>query len=213
MAASHALAAAPLVVSRRVIELGCGPGAVGLTAAALGAAAVTLTDLPHLLPLVQQNIEVGGRLCVLLCSACRSKTDGRACTHIALLRPPLSPPPAHTAAAATQANGLGATAAAAPLEWGTSVGHLSPPCDLVLASDVLYQAEALPLFVQTLAALSGPRTLALLCNERRAPLPFPRALFEGAGFSVAAVPLKEQHPEWRSEDIELFRISRAPADS
>lgn len=113
----------------------------------------------------------------------------------------------------SQANGLGATATAALLEWGTPVGHLSPPFDIVLASDVLYQSEALPLFVQTLAALSGPGTQTLLCNERRERLPFPLALFEGAGFAVAQVPLEEQHPDWRSDDIELFRISRAHADS
>jgi predicted nicotinamide N-methyase len=42
-----------------VIELGSGPGAVGLAAAALGAAAAVLTDLPHVLPLAAANIEVG----------------------------------------------------------------------------------------------------------------------------------------------------------
>lgn len=57
-----------------------------------------------------------------------------------------------------QANGLTATAAAAELAWGTLVGHLQPPFDVVLASDVLYLAEALPLFVATLAQLCGPGT-------------------------------------------------------
>lgn len=45
-----------------MIELGCGPAAAGIAAAASAQppAAVTLTDLPHLLPLVQQNIEANG---------------------------------------------------------------------------------------------------------------------------------------------------------
>lgn len=49
----------------------------------------------------------------------------------------------------------------------------------------------------------------LLCNEHRPALPFPWALFEAAGFKVQQVPLEEQHPQWRSEDIHLFRIQLA----
>lgn len=110
-----------------------------------------------------------------------------------------------------QANGLASTAAAAELAWGSKAAadQLLPPFDVVLASDVLYQAEALPLFVQTLAALSGPNTLTLLCHEDRPLLPFPAALFEAAGFEVACVPLSKHHPEWRSDDIHLFHIRRA----
>ncbi len=69
-----------------------------------------------------------------------------------------------------QANGLTATATAAELAWGTPVGHLQPPFDVVLASDVLYLADALPLFVATLAQLCGPHTQASLGARAQRPV-------------------------------------------
>ena len=46
------------IYQNHVIELGSGTGVVALTAAAAGAASVTVTDLPSLIPLIQHNIAV-----------------------------------------------------------------------------------------------------------------------------------------------------------
>ncbi|PNW71113.1 hypothetical protein CHLRE_17g747147v5 [Chlamydomonas reinhardtii] len=49
-----------LVSGRRVLELGSGTGALGLAAAALGARHVALTDLPHLVPYMRENVQLNG---------------------------------------------------------------------------------------------------------------------------------------------------------
>ena len=45
------------VVGKRVVELGSGSGAVGIVCSMLGAACVTLTDVPDALPLITRNAE------------------------------------------------------------------------------------------------------------------------------------------------------------
>lgn len=57
----HSTTAAPLFIPSgnrlRVLELGSGTGVVGIAAAALFGASVTVTDLPHVLPSMEFNVE------------------------------------------------------------------------------------------------------------------------------------------------------------
>lgn len=92
------------------------------------------------------------------------------------------------------------------LPWGTDVSRLRPPFDLILCSDVLYQAEALQPLLSTLRALSDGATRVLLSNEHRPALPFPRAAFEAAGLAVEEVPPGELHPDWRADDIQVYAL-------
>eukprot|EP00887_Chlorella_sp_A99_P002654 scaffold6.g2654.t1 len=161
------------LAGKAVIELGSGTGAVGLAAAALGAATVTLTDLAHLLPLLRENVAANAALL--------TTSGGRDRVHVAALA------------------------------WGDVVdavcsGASEPRFDVVLASDVLYEAAAVQPFLATLRALSGPHTLTLLAIEHRAGLPFPAHAFSAAGFAAEVVPQSALDPRWRSDDISVFRI-------
>ncbi|KAL4457701.1 hypothetical protein ABPG75_012566 [Micractinium tetrahymenae] len=117
------------------------------------------------------------------------------------------------------ANGLSSIATAVPLRWGDALPPAEQlpgqPLEVVLASDVLYQAEALPLFIRTLCQVfaANPEACLILCIEHRPALPFPAALFAAAGLRGRRLPTAEQHPEWRSDDIHLFCIQLAAAAS
>ena len=110
-------------------------------------------------------------------------------------------------------------ASAVPLPWGEPLPPAEQlpgqPFEVVLASDVLYQADALPLFIRTITGVfaASPAARLVLCNEHRPALPFPGDLFAAARLSARRVPTAEQHPDWRSEDIHLYHIQPAAPPS
>ncbi len=97
----------------------------------------------------------------------------------------------------------------APLAWGEeplSPQIPSPPFDIILASDVIYQENLINPLISTLKTLSGPCTQIFLAYEHRPKLPFPQESFLAAGFHVEQIPYEQLHPEWRSPDIYIYRI-------
>ena len=105
-------------------------------------------------------------------------------------------------------NKLSANASFTPLCWGDPIPSQisTPPFDIVLASDVLYQHEWVSPLIATLKALSGPATDIFLANEHRPKLKFPADLFSAAGFLIQQIPYEQLHPEWRSPDIQIYKL-------
>lgn len=109
-----------------------------------------------------------------------------------------------------QGNQLGDRATAAALRWGDAVEHLRPPFDLVLASDVAYDAKALPALLTTLAALAGPDSHILFAFESRPPVTdLAVQLLPSYGLMAEEVPAADLHPDWRDPDMHVFDITLA----
>ena len=54
----------------------------------------------------------------------------------------------------------------APHDWGSVVAApLAPPYDYVLASDVIFKEELVPLLLKSMEALAGPHSVVFMCAE------------------------------------------------
>lgn len=154
-----------------VLELGCGTGLVGLACWLRGADA-TLTDLPDISPLAEENaIAVAG-------------VDGAL-------------PP-----------GL----AIEPHAWGTPLSpslEAAAPYDVVVGSDCLYDAKALPGLLKTLLATTDAKSVVYLAYKRRVEereQPFFAEL--EAAFSDVALTKADAVPEaWRGTGLHVVRLA------
>ncbi|OSX71448.1 hypothetical protein BU14_0532s0009 [Porphyra umbilicalis] len=205
LAAAIAAHPAATVAGRVVVELGAGVGLVGVVAAKAGAAAVTLTDLPGVLPLLRRNVDAnapygggggaGGR------GGSGSGSGGGGGD----AKPPA--PPAPTVSVAECKWGDAADAAAV-------LSALPAPVDVVLAADLVYREEAVAPLAATLGALLPPGAAGTVWWAQEAHRPEPVAAFVdalvGGGWLLTDVPAGELDAEVVSPDIRVVRIRRPP---
>jgi predicted nicotinamide N-methyase len=140
------------IAGQRVLELGSGTGIAGLALAPLGpAAAVHLTDLPDVAPLLAANIRLNCALAAAVTAVGRDTADADAELHDALST-------RYTASA---------------YSWGDPVDPLRTFCDgfdVVVASDVVYDPGGYAPLVASLALLlAAPGTVAILAHRHRHP--------------------------------------------
>lgn len=108
-------------------------------------------------------------------------------------------------------------AAAAALRWGgpaaarllrAELGGAAP--SLLLASDVMYIADAVPDLVATLVALCDRTTEVLLAHGRNRPAEDSFLRIAGTRFAVAVVPDEDLHPVYQCLDVTVLRLRLRP---
>eukprot|EP01018_Ginkgo_biloba_P037218 Gb_01624 [translate_table: standard] len=105
-------------------------------------------------------------------------------------------------------NELGEIVKVKALIWGEDCSDLSPPVDFILMSDLLYDVNAMPALCRTLKDLSDDHTQILLAYELRFGTTECFKAIREEGFKWARVPQEDLHPDWKSEDIGIFRLFR-----
>ncbi|CAE7228069.1 PXM16 [Symbiodinium sp. CCMP2592] len=108
------------------------------------------------------------------------------------------------------------TALVQALHWGKDAavewpGAFYPPFGLLLAADCLYDTGNVPPFVDSLCALSGPESEALVSFDtalgRWGAYSAFEALVRERWASVEELPLAWQHPRFRKHEVKIFRLA------
>lgn len=101
------------------------------------------------------------------------------------------------------------------LKWGTTVEDKNP--DYVFLADCIYYEESLEPLVDTITQLSSPSTIVFCCYEERTTGNKPelqKRFFEliSQSFQIDEIPLENQDPVFRSEDIHIMKFRKKIID-
>ncbi|MBA0568193.1 hypothetical protein Golob_005702 [Gossypium lobatum] len=133
---------------RRVIELGAGCGVAGFGMALLGCDVVS-TDQIEVVPLLRRNVERNTSR-ILQMSSCSGALFSALLIYMIIL------------------DSFGSIKVA-ELDWGNEdhIKAVGPPFDYVIGTDVVYAEHLVGPLLQTIIALSGPKTTIMLGHEIR----------------------------------------------
>ncbi|XP_028808139.1 protein N-lysine methyltransferase METTL21A [Neltuma alba] len=100
------------------------------------------------------------------------------------------------------------------LQWGDSdqIRAVNPPFDFIIGTDVVYVEHLLEPLLQTIVALSGPRTTVLLGYEIRSTIVHEQMLqMWKKTFDVKTVPKSKMDETFQHPSIQLFIMGSKPA--
>ncbi|MBA0867725.1 hypothetical protein Goshw_003350 [Gossypium schwendimanii] len=175
---------------KRVIELGAGCGVAGFGMALLGCDVVS-TDQIEVVPLLKRNVERNTSR-ILQMSSCSGALFS--VIYMIIL------------------DSFGSIKVA-ELDWGNEdhIKAVGPPFDYVIGTDVVYAEHLVGPLLQTIIALSGPKTTIMLGHEIRSTSVHEQMLLTWKNFfevkivSKAKMDSKYQHPS-----IQLFIMGLKP---
>ncbi|CAI7805174.1 unnamed protein product [Closterium sp. NIES-53] len=98
--------------------------------------------------------------------------------------------------------GEGGVAESEPLDVEDFVKDL----DLIVGSDITYEADQMPALCHTIKQLAGPRTRIFIAVELRSSTPECFQAMAAQGLTWGAVEQGELDPRWCSDDIKIFQL-------
>lgn len=104
----------------------------------------------------------------------------------------------------------------AELDWGNDdhIRAVGPPFDYIIGTDVVYAERLLEPLLQTITALSGPKTTILLGYEIRSTNVHEQMLqMWRRNFDVKIVPQSKMHTTFQHPSIQLFIMGSKPPES
>ncbi|XP_019236463.1 PREDICTED: protein-lysine methyltransferase METTL21D isoform X3 [Nicotiana attenuata] len=102
---------------------------------------------------------------------------------------------------------------AAELDWGNEnhIKAVEPPFDYIIGTDVVYAEHLLEPLLQTIIALSGPKTTILLGHEIRSTSVHEKMLeIWKSNFEVKTVPKAKMHSTYQHPSIQLYIMGFKP---